>query len=164
MKTLLLIRHAKSGWGNASLSDFERTLDEKGKSDATMMAKKLIAKSLVIDAFVSSSAIRALQTATIFMDEYKAGEERLLLVPSLYEAPVKTFYNVINSLDDRDNTVALFAHNPGITDFANSLECSPVDNMPTCAICGLIIRTGYWKGFTNAEKEFLFFEYPKSAS
>ncbi len=162
MKTLLLIRHAKSGWNDASLSDFERTLTEQGKSDAAIMARKLIEKSIEIDAFVSSSAKRAKQTATIFMNEYKIGEKKLLLSPSLYEAPVKDFYDVIDNLNDENDAVALFAHNPGITDFVNSVECSPVYNMPTCAVYGLTIETNHWKEFANAKKEFLFFDYPQN--
>jgi len=67
MKTLLLIRHAKSGWNDPSLSDFDRTLTERGKSDAKMMAKRVKEKSIEIDLFVSSPAKRAKKTAKIFM-------------------------------------------------------------------------------------------------
>ena len=162
MKTLLLIRHAKSGWDDASSSDIERTLTEQGKSDAAMMARRLIEKSIDIDAFVSSSAKRARQTAQIFMNECKVSEKKLLLASSLYEASVKDFYGIIDSLNDEDNVVALFAHNPGVTDFVNSVGCSPVYNMPTCAVYGVKIKTNHWKEFVAAEKEFLFFDYPKN--
>ena len=164
MKTLLLIRHAKSGWDNAASSDIERTLTEQGESDAAVMARRLMEKRIDIDAFVSSSAKRARQTTQIFMNECKHGEKKLLLAPSLYEGSVKDFYCVIDSLNDEDDTVALFAHNPGITDFINSVECSPVYNMPTCAIYGIKIKINHWKEFAAAEKEFLFFDYPKSAT
>lgn len=162
MKTLILIRHAKSGWDDASLKDIERTLTDRGKSDAAMMAGRLIKKSIGIDAFVSSPAKRAKETAMIFMDEYRANRKELTLAPSLYEAPVKHFYDVINSLDDGDDVVAIFAHNPGIAEFVNSLECSPVYNMPACAVYGLTIKTNRWKEFDNAKKKFLFFDYPQN--
>src|SRR6185437_7349009 len=162
MKTLLIIRHAKSGWDDPSLSDFNRTLTERGKSDAAMMAKRIITNEIKIDAFASSPAKRAKKTAKIFMKEYKKNETDLLLIPSLYEPSVADFYDAVETLDDKNDIVAIFSHNPGITEFVNSLECSPIYNMPTCAIFGLKIKTKHWKEFTEAEKEFLFFDYPKN--
>ncbi|HET7119350.1 MAG TPA: histidine phosphatase family protein, partial [Hanamia sp.] len=124
MKTLLIIRHAKSSWDDPSLSDFNRTLTERGKSDAAMIAKRIITNAINIDAFVSSPAKRAKKTAKIFMKEIKKNENDLLLIPSLYEASVKDFYDAVENLDDKYDTIALFSHNPGITEFVNSLECS----------------------------------------
>ena len=163
MKTLLIIRHAKSGWDDASLSDFDRTLTDRGKSDAAMMAKRIKKSLIEIDAFVSSPAKRAKKTAKIFMKEYEKDEKHLSLVPSLYEALVKDFYDVVENLDDKNNSVALFSHNPGVTEFINSLECSPIYNMPACAVFALKIKTKHWKEFSEAKKEFLFFDYPKAS-
>ena len=81
MKTLLLIRHAKSSWDNATLSDFERPLNERGKYDAPLMAKKLKDKKIEIDAFVSSPAKRAKKTAEIFMHEFEVKEKKLCYYP-----------------------------------------------------------------------------------
>ena len=162
MKTLLLIRHAKSSWDNVVLSDFKRPLNERGKQEAPMIAKRIKDKNIKIDAFVSSAAKRAKKTAKIFMKEYKEKEKNLTLVPSLYEASVNDFYHAVEKLNDKDDTVALFSHNPGITDFINSLECSPVYNMPTCAVYALEIKIKHWKEFKDAEKGFLFFDYPKN--
>ncbi|HUZ60462.1 MAG TPA: histidine phosphatase family protein [Hanamia sp.] len=162
MKTLLLIRHAKSSWDDPSLSDFDRILTDRGKSDAAMMAKRIKAKSIKIDAFVSSPAKRAKKTAEIFMKEYKEKEKNLILVSSLYEASIKDFYDVVENLDDKFDTVALFSHNPGITGFINSLECSRIYNMPTCAVFALKLKTKHWKEFRESKKEFLFFDYPKN--
>ena len=163
MKTLLIIRHAKSAWDDPFLSDFDRTLTERGKSDAAMMAKRIINNSIKIDCIVSSPAKRAKKTAKIFMKEFEKNKKDLLLIPSLYEASVKDFYDAVENLDDKNDTVALFSHNPGITEFVNSLECSPIYNMPTCAVFALKIETDYWKEFGHAEKEFLFFDYPKAS-
>jgi phosphohistidine phosphatase len=162
MKTLLLIRHAKSGWDDPSLSDFDRTLTERGKSDAKMMAERIKDRPVEIDLFVSSPAKRAKKTAKIFMKEYDDKEKDLLLEPSLYEGSVKDFYKAIESLGDKEKHVAVFAHNPGITEFVNSLKCSPVYDMPTCAVFALKIKTKHWKDFREADKEFLFFDYPKN--
>ncbi len=162
MKTLLLIRHAKSGWDGPSVSDFDRALTERGKSDAKMMAKRIIDQSFDIDSFVSSPAKRAKKTAKIFMKEFKKNEEEILLIPELYKGSVSNFYTTIENLADTKNVIAVFAHNPGITEFVNSLQCSPVYNMPTCAVFALKIKTEYWKEFREAEKEFLFFDYSKN--
>jgi len=162
MKTILCVRHAKSGWDDPSLSDIERKLTHRGKSDAKLMAKRLQERSIEIDAFVSSTAKRAKKTAKIFMKEFEKDKKKLKLTASLYEASVKDFYDVIESLDDKDKTVALFSHNPGITDFVNSLDCTPVYDMPTCSVFAVKAKTKNWKDFRAAEKEFLFFDYPKN--
>ncbi|MEO6905942.1 MAG: histidine phosphatase family protein [Ginsengibacter sp.] len=162
MKTLLLIRHAKSGWDDPSLSDFDRTLTERGKSDAKMMAERLKEKLSEIDLFVSSPAKRTKKTAKSFMKEFEKDKEELLLIPSLYEGSVKGFYDTIENLKDKEKVVAVFAHNPGITEFVNSLDCLPVYIMPTCAVFALKIKAKHWSEFQKAEKEFLFFDYPKN--
>lgn len=162
MKTILFVRHAKSGWDDPSLSDIERKLTVRGKSDAKTMAKRLQDRSIKIDAFVSSTAKRAKKTAKIFMEEFEKDKKKLELRPSLYEASVKDFYDVVASLDDKDKTVALFSHNPGITDFVNSLETTAINDMPTCSIYAIKAKTKTWKDFRESKKEFLFFDYPKN--
>ena len=163
MKTLLLVRHAKSSWDNLQLSDFERPLNDRVKKDAPLMAKRVKDKKPKIDRFVSSPAKRAKKTALIFMEEYDAPEKDLVLVPSLYEASVKNFYDAVEDVNDKDDTVALFSHNPGITDFVNTLTEKNIDNIPTCGVFALKIRTKKWQDFKKAEKEFLFFDYPKNS-
>ena len=161
MKTLLLIRHAKSSWDNSVLTDFKRPLNERGKYDAPLMAKKIRDKKIDIDTFISSPAKRAEKTAKIFMEEFKFNHKDLVLAPALYEATLNNFYDVVENLKDKTDVVALFAHNPGITDFINSLECHPVYDMPTCAVFALKIKTKKWKEIKEVGKEFLFFDFPK---
>lgn len=163
MKTLLLVRHAKSSWNDSDLSDFERPLNDRGKKDAPVMAARVKEKKLKIDLFISSPAKRAKKTAAIFMDEYKVKEKDLVLLPSLYEAPVKDFYDAVENINDKDAVVALFSHNPGITDFVNTLTEKKIDNMPTCGVFAIKINTKKWRDFKKAEKEFFFFDYPKNS-
>jgi len=162
MKTLLLIRHAKSSWDDSTLSDFERPLNERGKEDAPMMADRLKHKKIKVERFVSSPAKRAKKTAKIFMKELGVNEKELILKPSLYEASAADFYNTIEKLDDNEDIFALVSHNPGITDFINTLECSEVYNMPTCAVYAIEINIKQWKDFKDAKKHLLFFDYPKN--
>ncbi len=163
-KTLLVIRHAKSSWDISSLNDFERPLNDRGKKDAPMMAKRLIEKNIDIDAFVSSPAKRARKTAELFCNTYNKDDDFVIFMSMLYHAPMEVFYEVIDQLDDKFSTVAIFSHNPGITEFVNTLiESVQLDNMPTCGIFAVQIQCDKWKDFKKSKKDFLFFDYPKLA-
>ncbi len=162
MKTVLLIRHAKSSWDDASLSDFDRPLNARGTKDADSMSQRLKKQVASIDIFLSSPAKRAKTTAEKFAAAYKAGTDQLIFDKGLYLAPESFFYACINDINDGLDTVAIFAHNPGITDFANSLATKvKTDNIPTCGIFAVSININKWKDFETAPKELLFFDYPK---
>src|SRR5689334_9714591 len=149
MKTLLIIRHAKSDqsfFGN----DFERPLNERGKKDAPEMAKRLLDRNIHIDAFVASPAKRAKKTAELFCETYKQNIEDIVFISALYHAPAREFYEVIKTLDDKLGTIAIFAHNPGISYFVNELiNDTRVDNMPTCAIFAVQMNIDHWKDFAK---------------
>ncbi len=162
MKTLLLIRHAKSSWDDPGLSDYERPLNERGKKDAPAMADRLYERGIKIDAFVTSPARRARKTAEQFAKRYKKEKEELALKTELYMASNEAFNSVIEKLNDDYDCVAVFSHNPGITDFANSLTDATIDNIPTCGIFGVSIDAKKWNKFKEAKKKFLFFDYPKA--
>ena len=163
MKQLLLIRHAKSDWNDASLSDFDRPLNERGKRDAPVMAKRLLDKKIKIDLFISSPAKRAKKTAEFFADVYLQKNDAIIFISKLYHADTNAFFDVISNLDDSLNAVAVFSHNSGITEFANLLtDTVKVDNIPTCGIFAVKINTSKWADFKKAKKEFLFFDYPKN--
>lgn len=162
MKQLILIRHAKSSWDFSVLNDFDRPLNERGHKDAPMMSKRLLDKKIAIDAFISSTAKRAFTTAAYFADMYDVKEKNIIKVPELYHAASAVFYDVIKKVDNNLNTIAVFSHNPGITDFVNQLTNTRIDDMPTCGVFAVIIKTECWKDFANAEKAFWFFDYPKA--
>jgi phosphohistidine phosphatase len=162
MKTLLLIRHAKSSWANPQQNDFERSLNERGKADAQMMAKRLKDKKIKIDVFVSSPARRAITTCEYFVKQYQQEKDAVILKSELYLAAPPVFEIVIEQLDDEFEHAALFSHNNGITEFANQLTDTRVDDMPTCAVFAIKIHTKSWKQFKQAKKEFWFFDYPKN--
>ena len=161
MKKLFIIRHAKSDqsfWGN----DFERPLNDRGKADAPVMAKRLMEKQANIDAWVASPARRAKKTAELFCETYSKTDKDIIYVSALYHAPPDIFYDVIKNLDESFNKVAIFSHNPGITYFVNSLIPDiQLNNMPTCSIFALQANISHWSEFMKAKKEFLFFDYPK---
>ena len=162
MKTILLIRHAKSSWTDASLNDFDRPLNDRGKRDAPEMAKRLSDKKIKIDAFISSPAKRAKKTAIFFAKEFGIDEEKVIYKTELYGAPTEVFYEVIEKLDNEAENVAIFSHNPGITEFANSLTDVRADDMPTCSIFAIKSEAKKWNEFAASKKIFWFFDYPKS--
>jgi len=109
MKTLIIIRHAKSSWANLGQDDAERPLNERGKKDAPEMARRLKERGLKIDLFASSPAKRAKKTANYFAEEFDTKKDDILIVDELYGAGVQNFYNVIHSL--KTNTISsLFFH------------------------------------------------------
>ncbi|TMI91850.1 MAG: histidine phosphatase family protein [Bacteroidetes bacterium] len=161
MKQLLLIRHAKSNWNDPSLADFDRPLNDRGKKDAPEMAKRLSDKKIKINAFVSSPAKRARQTCKHFAKKFEFKKKDIVLEPRLYEAGDDSFYNVVEDLKNKWDSVAIVSHNPGISSFANSLTGTKIDDMPTCSVFAIKIDTKKWKDFRTAKKEFWFFDYPK---
>jgi phosphohistidine phosphatase len=164
MKSLILVRHAKSDWGNLELDDFERPLNDRGKRDAPAMAHRLLDKKAKPDAFIASPAKRAAKTAKIFAEEMKVKKEKIIFKPELYLAGPEVFYTVIENADDSFETIAVFSHNEGITHFANMLTNARVDNIPTSGVFAIKINANSWKDFRKAEKEFWFFDYPKNSA
>lgn len=162
MKTLLLVRHAKSSWADQGLDDFDRPLNDRGKKDAPEMAKRLNEKNIVIDLIISSPAKRARRTAKIFAEELDLKKKEVEFFDNLYMAGPSVFQKTIAALSDKLDTVALVAHNPGITEFANTLTHVRIDNIPTTGVFAIQADTDSWKNFSEAPKSFLFFDFPKS--
>lgn len=161
MKSLLLVRHAKSSW-DFNVDDFDRPLNSRGTRDAPEMAERLIGKNIMIDCFISSPAKRAITTATYFAKAFDKKPKHIITIPSLYEPTLQAFSTAVISLDDACNAAALFSHNPGITYFANSLTSTRIDDMPTCAVFAVTAEIKRWDEFASAEKRFWFFDYPKA--
>lgn len=163
MKTLLIVRHAKSSWDSADISDIDRPLNDRGKRDAPAMAQRLIKAGVGIDRFVSSPAKRARQTAEHFAHAYGKKEKAIRQIPELYHASVPTFQQVVGDLDNSDDAVAIFSHNPGITAFVNTLTDEiRVDNMPTCAVFAVKSDAENWAAFLSSGPKLWFFDYPKA--
>lgn len=162
MKNLMIVRHAKSSWDNADVGDMHRPLNDRGKRDAPIMAQRLVKTGVHIDRFVSSPARRALQTAEAFHHVFGEKENEIAVVQQLYHASPEDFIQVVAGLDNHDQTVALFSHNPGITAFVNTLTDRRVDNMPTCSVFAVRSSSETWDGFIAAGGQFWFFDYPKS--
>lgn len=160
MKELLVIRHAKSSWQNPWEDDFDRPLNDRGLKDAPFMAAEILKREVALDALVTSDANRAFSTCLLFAQVYP--EARVIKDARLYQASVKNFFEVIHSLSDDYQRVALFSHNTGLTDFVNRLTKVRVDIVPTCGIYGVKADIIRWADFKSGKKAFWFFDYPKN--
>jgi len=158
MKTLFLIRHAKSDWENALLKDIERPLNERGYTAANLMSARLEATP---DLIVTSPAVRAASTALIFARNLNYDPNAILIKKELYDTSVREYLSVIQQIDNRFETVLLFAHNPTISDTADYLCKGLPMEMPTCAVAGIRFDVENWSKCKTKSGDLFLFDYPK---
>ncbi len=161
MRTLVLIRHAKSSWANPLQSDFERPLNDRGKEEAPAMGGRLKKHNLVPDLIIASSAKRTRQTAKKIAKEVGYDADNIKWEEKLYHCIPSVFEEVIYEVDDSVKTIFIVAHNPGITEFVNQL--SPqfrIDHMPTCGVVGAHMEGDQWNHFSTTGRKVFLFEYP----
>lgn len=161
-KQLLLVRHAKSDWGDIKLSDFDRPLNSRGEKNAPEMAKRLLKRGKIPQQIVSSPAMRALTTARYFAKELGIDKSEIVKEPEIYEALTSTLINVINDLDNRYTFTALFGHNPGMTDLVSSLCNKDLYNIPTCGMVLIQFPFDDWNLVGAGTGEIVFYDYPKN--
>jgi len=164
MKTVILIRHAKSSWNEPGRTDFERSLNHQGLRDAPLMGARLAARlhadHLKLDAFLCSSARRAVQTAMLLTNELGFPAHDISWRDELYLASPATMLHAICSMPDNIATVALLAHNPGITELAEILSGQYFGNIPTCGMVKLGFSVTRWADAAHPAK-CIDFDYPK---
>lgn len=160
-KTLYLVRHAKSSWSDASLSDMQRPLNKRGRRSAPEMGRRMVAQGHRPDLIISSPAKRARMTAKRIAKELGFAKSDIVTNPDLYFSGVRSMLNVLEVLDDDYKKVMIVGHNPSMTNFLNMLCNTSVVNMPTCtiAVAGFDIET--WGDLYLAEGELLGYDYPK---
>ncbi len=161
MKTLILIRHAKSSWDSPSLSDFDRPLNERGKKNAPFMGKQLDKKNETPDMIFSSPAKRAKSTAKRIARELAQDENKIILVDELYHATIKTWLDFVCGLNNKLKTIMAFGHNNGITEFANYLTGGDIANIPTCGVVKINFNVNNWAEISKGNGELEYFDYPK---
>ncbi len=159
MKTLYLIRHAKSSWKDITLDDFERPLNKRGKHDAPFMGKLLKKSGVKPDIIYSSPAKRAKETAKMIAEQIGYNKE-IQYEKKIYESNLVGLKNVIHFIDDRNQIVFLFGHNPGLNIFVEDF-CAFYDNIPTCGIVRLDFSCDSWSEISVDNCNFTMFDYPK---
>lgn len=142
MKTLLILRHAKSSWKHAELPDFDRPLNKRGKRDAPRMGELLRQADLLPELILSSSAQRARQTSQAVVDASGyPGEVRWL--DSLYAAPPESYLEALRGLDDGLQSVMVVGHNPGLEELLEELT-GAAESLPTAALAQVLLPIQRW--------------------
>lgn len=162
MKTIYLIRHAKSSWEDADLRDHDRPLNKRGLSDGPMMAAVFREREGDIDAIVTSTAVRANATANFFAEELGfLGTDRVLHSANLYCSMSRDVHDVIRSLPAAFESVALFGHNPSFTAIANQFEGQKIPNVPTCGLVKIVSNIDSWEQWSARKGSIEYFIFPK---
>jgi len=161
MKTLTLVRHAKSSWEDHSLADRDRPLNKRGKRDAPEMGRRIAAAGIRPSLIVSSPAVRAWTTAKIIANEIGYPREFLQRDNRLYLASVNGILDVIVAQDPGFNSLMLVGHNPGFTDFANYLVPGLTNNMPTASVVSVELDSEDWSLYDKPASELLLYDFPK---
>lgn len=164
MKTLYLVRHAKSSWAKQDLPDFERTLNDRGKHDAPIMGDRLAARGVKPDIIIASTAKRAIKTAKIITQMIGYDKDEIEKNSKLYLASTKVILNIIFGIENTNSSAMLIGHNPGFTDLAKSFSDLKIDNMPTCSIFCVEFSIDSWKEISQSQGKYKFFDYPKKLS
>lgn len=139
MITLVLVRHAKSDWGDPDLDDHDRPLNDRGRRDAPRMARQLAETGFRADAILSSTAVRARTTADAFAAELGVP---VTPDPELYGAPARTILAAAAATGLA--SVVVVAHDPGMSALAAHLSDDDIGHMPTCAIATFTWHVDDW--------------------
>ena len=142
MKTLYLLRHAKSSWDDHSLADFDRPLNERGRRAAPFIGKLMKDRGLVPDAIVCSPAKRAVETAKLVMEASGFGGE-VSFEERIYEASPQRLSEVTRGIDDKYGSAMIVGHNPGIEGFIRFLT-GAIEPMPTAALAVIELDIAHW--------------------
>jgi len=160
MKTLYLVRHAKSSWKNQGLADYDRPLNKRGRIDAPFMGEVLNDKKIHLDLIISSPAKRSKKTTLEIADKIGYPQKKITFKDEVYEASSTTLIELIKKLDDKYDSVMIFGHNPGLTLLNNHISNHYIDNIPTCGIVALQFNKK-WSELDKNSCKLLFFEHPK---
>ena len=163
MKTLYLLRHAKSSWDNPELKDFERPLSDRGIGDVPIMAGRFRTTHPDLDCIICSPAIRAKSTARLFAKQMGFPSDDITSNPELYFAGANMFLKAARLVDETCESAMLVGHNPAITDFANSMAESDIDNIPTSGLVELSLAIESWADVALGEATLVNFDYPKKS-
>lgn len=162
MKTIILVRHAKSSWKDFSLDDFDRPLNKRGKKNAPFMGKKLKERKIVPDLILSSPAKRARKTATVIAKALGYPKKKIVFDENMYHASARYLIEMIRNLDEKHETAMLFGHNPDFNDLADMLlKKNPVNNIVTTGVYCIKLNVDQWQKVRKGKGESVFYDYPK---
>lgn len=155
MKTIYVLRHAKSSWQDLSLSDHERPLAPRGEKAAPLMGQVLTAFDNPPTLILTSTAKRARKTAEMVADSFRkyasprryAEEWEVIVNPAIYSASTSTLIKILKELPPKHDAVVIVGHNPVMEEFVSSL-CFNVDHgglfLPTATLAQVVAEIDQW--------------------
>ena len=161
MKTLVLVRHAKSSWKNPRLDDHHRPLNKRGKKAAPEMARRMKKRGLRPDAIVSSDARRAMDRATAMTAVLGLPVAVIQPASDLYGASSEKIVAVIRRFPDDWQQVMVVGHNPGFTELANLFYPDRITNVPTAGVVELTFDVASWRDIHRHNLASSHYDYPK---
>ena len=161
MKTLFIVRHAKSSWDNFSLDDHDRPISKTGIRKTERIVKYLIKNKIYPELFVSSSAVRAKETAFQIARGLDYPTEKVIIEEALYHASTDTVFSTLFGLPADIHSVMVFGHNPTLTYFVNNFISPEIDNLPTTGIVSIGFKTDKWEKISEAKFRINFVVFPR---
>lgn len=161
MKTLYIVRHAKSTWDFPELPDIERPVIEKGIHNTNKVVAKLNEKCVKADIIVSSHAKRAFETARLIAQGINFPVEKIEVSRNIYQVNRDDIFNIIFSQNDEMNSLMIVGHNPTLTQFANLFLDEKIELLPTSGIVSIDFETTKWIEVIKAKHKTNFILFPK---
>ncbi len=161
MKTLYIVRHAKSSWDHPGLGDDQRPLLEKGKKRTKYVTEYLVENNIRPGLILSSYATRAFETAKLFANSLNYPEDKIIVSRSLYHGNLDTLTDYFFEISDDIESLMMFGHNPTFTYFANMFLDTSIDNLPTSGVVCVEFMTDKWEEVLSAKKRTKFVISPK---
>ncbi len=162
MKTLFLVRHAKSSRDDPALADKDRPLNERGMREAQKVGERLAKRDVKPDLILSSPARRALTTAEIVAGKIDYRLKDIAVDDRLYAATPEDLLAIVHELDDKAKRVMLFGHNPGLLELVHRLSESITD-MPTCAVAEFAFDMKSWSRFGKEQPARVTLHLPRNS-
>lgn len=161
MKTLYIVRHAKSSWNYPELSDEERPLLEKGKKRTRKIIEFLREKEVKVNQIISSHAERALETARIIGHGIDYPPENIIISRQIYHATADQLFDQFFDMSDEVESLMIVGHNPTLTNFANIFLDDKIEWLPTSGVVSISFDTNIWINLPAVKGETNFIVYPK---
>jgi phosphohistidine phosphatase len=162
MKTLYIVRHAKSSWDHEGLTDFERPLNKRGRNDAPLMGTVLKERGAQPAVIRTSAANRAATTARLLAEALDFPLERIEVDAGMYGAGPNDILQSIQQLPADAHEAMLVGHNPTMLMIAHRLGGFLGDNLPTCAIVCIDFYASSWNEAAATQGRIRYYEYPKN--
>lgn len=162
MKTIYLVRHAKSSWKNSEIEDFDRPLNTRGKRDISLMSDRFAKRDQCPERFISSPAKRAKKTAIALAKAFGLSKEAVILEPSLYQfSEISPHLELIWRQSDEVNEICIVAHNHSLNELANYLSGGAVSHLVTLSIVKLNFAVLRWTDIQESTGNLIYHDYPK---